>query len=145
VGYLKPYWRAAVLAPLLMVLEVTMDLLQPRMIARIVDEGIARSDLPLVVNTGLLMVGFALLGVGGGMGSTIFAVLASQGVGADLRAAALRQVQALSFGNLDRLETGKLITRLTNDVTQIQDVVLILLRVMVRLPLLLSAASSWPR
>jgi ATP-binding cassette, subfamily B, multidrug efflux pump len=137
VAYLRPYWHWAVLAPLLMVLEVAMDLLQPRMIERIVDNGIARSDLPLVFNTGLLMVGFALLGVVGGMGCTIFAVLASQGVGADLRGAAFRKVQALSFGNLDRLETGKLVTRLTNDVTQIQDVVMILLRVMVRVPLLL--------
>jgi ATP-binding cassette subfamily B protein len=137
VVFLRPYWRWAVLAPLLMVLEVTMDLLQPRMIARIVDEGIAHADLPLVVNTGLLMVGFALLGLVGGMGCTIFAVLASQGMGADLRAASFCKVQALSFGNLDRLETGKLITRLTNDVSQVQDVVMILLRVMVRVPLLL--------
>src|SRR5437868_3811490 len=110
--YLKPYWHWAVLAPLLMVLEVTMDLLQPRLIERIVDEGIARSNLPLVLNTGLLMTGFALVGLVGGMGCTIFAVLASQGFGADLRGAAFRQVQALSFGNLDRLETGKLVTRL---------------------------------
>jgi ATP-binding cassette subfamily B multidrug efflux pump len=135
--YLKPYWHWAILAPLLMVLEVTMDLLQPRMIERIVDTGIARSDLSVVINTGLLMVGFALLGVVGGMGCTIFAVLASQGFGADLRGAAFRKVQALSFGNLDRLETGKLVTRLTNDVTQLQDVVMMLLRVMVRVPLLL--------
>jgi ATP-binding cassette, subfamily B, multidrug efflux pump len=135
--YLKPYWHWAILAPLLMVLEVTMDLLQPRMIERIVDNGIARSDLSVVINTGLLMVGFALLGVVGGMGCTIFAVLASQGFGADLRGAAFRKVQALSFGNLDRLETGKLVTRLTNDVTQLQDVVMMLLRVMVRVPLLL--------
>ncbi len=119
--YLKPYWHWAILAPLLMVLEVTMDLLQPRMIERIVDDGIAHSDLSVVVNTGLLMVGFALLGVVGGMGCTIFAVLASQGFGADLRGSAFRKVQALSFGNLDRLETGKLVTRLTNDVTQTED------------------------
>jgi ATP-binding cassette subfamily B multidrug efflux pump len=135
--FLAPYWQWATLAPLLMVVEVAMDLLQPRMIQRIVDSGILRSDLTLVINTGLLMICFALIGLGGGMGCTVFAVLASQGFGADVRGTLFRKVQALSFGNLDRLETGKLITRLTNDVNQIQDVVMMLLRVMVRVPLLL--------
>jgi ATP-binding cassette subfamily B protein len=135
--FLRPYWRWAVLAPVMMIVEVAMDLLQPRMIQNIVDNGIARSDLNVVVHTGLLMVGFALIGLGGGMGCTVFAVLASQGFGADLRATAFRKVQALSFGNLDRLETGKLVTRLTNDVSQITDVVMMLLRVMWRVPLLL--------
>ena len=135
--FLRPYWRSALLAPLLMVLEVAMDLTQPWLIERIVDIGIARSDLNFVVNTGLLMVAFALIGLVGGGGCTIFAVLAAQGFGADLRGSLFRKVQSLSFGNLDRLETGKLITRLTNDVTQVQEVVMIVLRVMVRVPLLL--------
>jgi ATP-binding cassette subfamily B protein len=121
----------------MMIIEVAMDLLQPRMIERIVDDGIARSDMGIVTQTGLLMVGFALIGLVGGMGCTVFAVLASQGFGADLRGAAFRKVQSLSFGNLDRLETGKLVTRLTNDVSQITDVVMMLLRVMWRVPLLL--------
>lgn len=136
-NFLAPYWHWAVLAPLLMVVEVAMDLLQPRMIQRIVDDGIARSDAAVVIHTGLLMVGFALVGLIGGMGCAVFAVLASQGFGADVRGTLFRKVQALSFGNLDRLETGKQITRLTNDVTQVQDVVMMLLRVMVRVPLLL--------
>lgn len=136
-SFLGPYWRWAILAPLLMVLEVSMDLLQPRMIQRIVDSGIARNDMATVVNTGLLMVGFALVGLVGGMGCAVFAVLAAQGFGADLRGTLFRKVQALSFGNLDRLETGKLVTRLTNDVSQVQDLVMMLLRVMVRVPLLL--------
>ncbi len=135
--FLRPYWRWAVLAPVMMIIEVAMDLLQPRMIERIVDDGIARSDMGIVTQTGLLMVGFALIGLVGGMGCTVFAVLASQGFGADLRGAAFRKVQSLSFGNLDRLETGKLVTRLTNDVSQITDVVMMLLRVMWRVPLLL--------
>lgn len=135
--FLAPYWYWATLAPLLMVVEVAMDLLQPRMIQRIVDSGILRSDMSVVIGTGLLMIGFALVGLGGGMGCTVFAVLASQAFGADVRGTLFRKVQALSFGNLDRLETGKLITRLTNDVNQVQDVVMMLLRVMVRVPLLL--------
>jgi ATP-binding cassette, subfamily B, multidrug efflux pump len=135
--FLKPYWRWAVLAPLLMALEVTMDLLQPRLIQRIVDQGVARSDMGLVISTGLWMLGVALIGLAGGVGCGVFTVLAAQNFGADLRGTLFRKVQALSFGNLDRLETGGLITRLTNDVTQVTEAVMMLLRVMVRVPLLL--------
>ncbi|HZG69772.1 MAG TPA: ABC transporter ATP-binding protein, partial [Herpetosiphonaceae bacterium] len=120
-----------------MVLEVAMDLMQPRLIQRIVDEGIARSDMRVVLTTTAWMVGLALIGMLGGLGSTIFAIMAGQRVGADLRGALFRKVQAFSFGNLDRLETGGLITRLTNDVTQLQELVMMLLRIMVRVPLLL--------
>lgn len=135
--FLKPYRLWAILAPLLMLVEVGMDLTQPRLLQRIVDEGIAQQDLTLVLTTGVWMVGLAVVGWGGGVGCTIYAVLASQGFGADLRRTLFGQVQAFSFGNLDELEPGKLITRLTNDVTQVQEAVLILLRVMVRTPLLL--------
>ena len=135
--FLKPYWLWAILGPLFMVLEVAMDLMQPRLIQRIVDEGIARSDMRVVLTTTAWMVGLALIGMLGGLGSTIFAIMAGQRVGADLRGALFRKVQAFSFGNLDRLETGGLITRLTNDVTQLQELVMMLLRIMVRVPLLL--------
>jgi ATP-binding cassette, subfamily B, multidrug efflux pump len=136
-AYLTPYRRWAVLAPLLMVLEVAMDLLQPLLLRRIVDQGVAASDLAVVVSTGGWMVVTSTIGLVGGMGCAVFAVLAAQGFGADLRGALFRKVQTLSFGNLDRLETGGLITRLTNDVTQTQELVMMLLRVMVRVPLLL--------
>ena len=66
--FLKPYWRWAVLAPLLMALEVTMDLLQPRLIERIIDQGVARSDMGVVISTGLWMLGVALIGLAGGVG-----------------------------------------------------------------------------
>ena len=135
--FLKPYRHWAILAPLLMVLEVAMDLMQPKMIERIIDQGIAQRDIAMVINTGLLMVGFALIGAVGGVGCTVFAMLASQGFGTDLRNALFRKVQSLSFGNLDELETGQLITRLTNDVTQVQEVVAMLLRIMVRAPMML--------
>ncbi|MCB0054289.1 MAG: ABC transporter ATP-binding protein, partial [Caldilinea sp.] len=82
-------------------------------------------------------VAVATVGLVGGMACTVFAVLAAQGFGADLRHTLFATVQSLSFGNLDELETGKLITRLTNDVTQVQDLVMMLLRVMVRAPLLM--------
>ena len=135
--FLKPYWRWVVIAPILMTLEVTMDLMQPRMVERIVDEGIARLDLSLVLHTGLLMFGLAVIGALGGMSNGIFAELSVQAFGADLREALFRKVQTFSFGNLDELETGQLITRLTNDVTQVQEALLLILRILVRSPLLL--------
>lgn len=135
--YLRPYWKWAVLAPLFMVIEVAMDLMQPRMLQHIVDQGIARSDMDLILRTGLWMIGLAVIGIAAGMGCTVYAVQASQAYGADLRHDLFRKVQELSFANLDELEIGALVTRLTNDVSQVQDVVLILLRIMVRVPLLL--------
>jgi ATP-binding cassette subfamily B multidrug efflux pump len=135
--FLKPYWRWVVLAPLLMTLEVVMDLMQPRLIQQIVDEGIARLDMPLVIQTGLLMIGLAMIGALGGMSNGVCAVMAVQAFGADLREALFSRVQTFSFGNLDDLETGQLITRLTNDVTQVQEAIQMMLRIMVRAPLLL--------
>jgi ATP-binding cassette subfamily B protein len=104
---------------------------------KIVDVGIAQLDMSVIINTGLVMVGLALVGAFGGAGNTVFAVRVSQGFGADLRSVLFRKVQSLSFGNLDKLETGQLITRLTNDVTQVQEVILIALRILVRAPLIL--------
>ncbi len=135
--YLKPYWKQALIAPLLMVLEVTMDLLQPHMMQRIVDDGIRVGNQPLVFETGLVMLIFALLGAVGGIGCTIFAVRAAFNFGADLRSSLYRKIQSFSFGNLDQLGTGQLITNLTNDVSQVQDTVLIALRILVRVPLIM--------
>ncbi len=135
--FLKPYWQWAVLAPLLMALEVGMDLMQPRLLQSIIDDGIGQSRMDIVYRSGALMALFAVIGLVGGAGCTIYAVKAAQGLGADLRHTLFAKIQALSFGNLDKLETGRLVTRLTNDVTQVQEVVMIVLRIMVRAPLML--------
>ncbi len=135
--FLRPYWRWALLAPLLMVLEVAMDLLQPRLIEHIIDAGVTPRDLSVVIQTGAWMMIVALIGLLGGVGCTIYAIRAGQAFGADLRAALFATVQTFSFGNLDKLQTGGLITRLTTDVTQVTEMVMMLLRVMVRVPLLL--------
>ncbi len=134
--YMRPYWVAATVAPLLMALEVAMDLAQPRLLQDIVDIGIANNDLDSVLHTGLLMVGAAIIGLIGGVGCTIFASIAAQSFGADIRGDLFRKVQALSFGDLDRLQTGRLVTRLTNDVEQVQEAAGMFLRIMVRAPLL---------
>ena len=135
--FLRPYWYWAVLAPVTMLLEVAMDLMQPRMIQRIVDEGIVQGDVSVVISSGLWMLGLSLIGAVGGIASTTFSVLASQGFGTDLRDALFAKVHSLSFGNFDELETGGLITRLTNDVSQLQQLVSMMLRIMIRAPLLI--------
>lgn len=104
--------------------------------ADIVDKGIAFGDLDYIIRTGLLMVCVALLGVLGGFGCTYFASITAQSFGTDLRSGLFNKVQSFSFANLDKFKTASLITRLTNDVVQVQTVVLMSMRVMVRAPLL---------
>jgi ATP-binding cassette subfamily B multidrug efflux pump len=150
VPFLKPYWLPAVLAPLLMALEVAMDLLQPRFLQVLIDQGIARHSASFMLHTGLVMVGVALIGVIGGVGCTVFATIAALNLATSLRAQAFQKVQGFSFGNLDRLQTGGLITRLTNDVDQVQEAALMFLRILVRAPLLtvgslIMAALTAPR
>ena len=109
-----------------------VDIVGREELAHGIDVGIAQLDMSIVTRTGLLMLGLAAIGAIGGFGSGIFATRAAQAFGADLRQALFGKVQSLSFGNLDELETGQLITRLTNDVTQVQQVVAMMLRIMVR-------------
>lgn len=134
--YLRPHWAAALLAPLLMLLEVTMDLLQPILMASIIDQGVMQNDTSHILKTGLFMLGAAAIGLIGGVGCTIYSSIASQRFGADLRRDLFRKVQTLSFRNLDEISTGSLITRLTNDIVQLQTMVQMLLRIFVRSPFL---------
>jgi len=136
-GFLRPYWHWVILAPVTMLLEVAVDLLQPRLIERIIDEGIAQGDLSIVISSGVWMLGLSVIGAIGGIGSTTFSALASQGFGTDLRDTLFAKVHSLSFGNFDELETGGLVTRLTNDVSQLQQMVSMMLRIMIRAPLLI--------
>ncbi len=133
---MRPFWLPALLAPLLMALEVTMDLAQPRLLQRIVDVGIANRDAHMVLQTGLHMMGIALVGFVGGVGCTVYATIAALHFGTAIRQSLFERIQQLSFGNLDRLQTGGLITRVTNDVDQVQEAALMVLRILVRAPLL---------
>lgn len=135
-SYLKPYWKVAVLAPLLMLFQVITELLQPKLMADIIDKGVARGNLHYIVQTGTLMIAIALVGVLGGFGAVTFSSIAAQSFGTDLRSDLYKKIQSLSFTSLDRFKTASLITRLTNDVVQVQSVVLSMLRILVRAPLL---------
>ncbi len=139
---LSRYTLWAVLAPLLMLLEVSMDLVQPWIIERIIDDGVAKQDTAFILYAGLGLLLAALVGIAGGIGCSFYAVKAAQGFGADVRAALFRQVQCLSFGNLDNLGAGPMVTRLTSDVTQVQEAVLVLLRILVRAPLMMAGSLA---
>ena len=135
--YLKPYWVFALLCPLAMILEVSMDLLQPTLMSDIVDNGIlgdaaADENLRYVLVTGLKMLVFSLIGCFGGIASAAFGTAAAQKMGNDLRKDAFAKVMHMSFQQTDKFTTGSLVTRLTNDITAIQEFVAMSLRMFVR-------------
>ena len=134
--YLKPYWKATLLAPILMIIEVATNLIQPLLMVEIVDEGIKSGNVTYIIRLGVIMVGIALFGIIGGLGNVYFSSIVAQNYGTDLRTDLFKKVQSFSFENLDKFKTASLITRLTNDVMQIQNIVLAMLRVLVRAPLL---------
>ncbi len=125
----------AVLAPLMMFAEVAMDLQQPALMAKIIDVGIAQGNLAYVIRTGLVMFGLALAGFAGGSLCSIFSARAAVTMGGEMRLSLFRKIQALSFAEIDTFKTSSLVTRLTNDVMQMQHMLLMMLRVMVRSPL----------
>lgn len=135
--YLKPYWLFALLCPLAMILEVSMDLLQPTLMSDIVDNGIlgnaaADENLRYVLITGLKMLVFSLIGCFGGIASAALGTAAAQKMGNDLRKDAFAKVMHMSFQQTDKFTTGSLVTRLTNDITAIQEFVAMSLRMFVR-------------
>ena len=133
--YLKPYWIFAILAPLTMVGEVFIDLLQPKLMAKIVNEGVIGHDTALIITTGILMLGLVAVGGLFGILSAAFASNAAQSFGNDLRNDAFDKVMHLSLQQTDKFTTGSLVTRLTNDITAVQDMVSMILRMFVRAPM----------
>lgn len=136
--YLKKYWIYALLAPLFMVGEVLMDLIQPQLMSIIIDEGVLglsnnnMGDLNLVIVTGLKMIGLVLIGGACGVLSGVFANLCSQNFGNDIRKDCFKKMMSLSFEQTDQFSTGSLVTRVTNDITQVQNLVAQCIRGFVR-------------
>ena len=130
--YLKPYALFAVLTPLSMVGEVLGDLLQPKLMSKIVDDGVLGQDMDLLIRTGLLML-LVLIGGGAcGIAASAFGGIASQSFSRDLRVDVFKRVMGLSFEQTDKFTTGSLVTRLTADITAIQQMVDFMLRMLVR-------------
>lgn len=125
-----------ILAPLMMFIEVIMDLNQPKLMSDIIDIGVANGDISYVLNVGFKMIVVAMLGILGGMLCGLFSTLASMKMGKNMRQGLFDKIQSLSFSEIDKFKTSSLITRLTNDVTQVQNMVMMALRGMVRSPLI---------
>lgn len=134
--YIKPYLFFAILSPLMMVVEVVVDLIQPTLMSVIVDEGVIGGDISKLVRTGILMLLLVIVGGVGGLSASYFVSVASQGFGCDLRGDIFRHVMAFSLEQTDKFSTGSLVTRLTNDVTALQNFVSMVLRMFIRTPML---------
>lgn len=133
---MKPYQKLAILAPLLMLLEVSAELAMPKIMTYMINQGVGMGNTALIAKTGVAMLIISVIGIFGGIGCLICASIVSQKTGTDLRRAAFQKIQEFSFHNIDTFSTPSLITRLTNDITQIQLVIMMCLRMLVRSPLL---------
>ena len=128
--YIKPYLPAFICGPLLMIVEVIGEVLLPKFMANIINIGAANQDVPYIITMGIVMVVTALLMMAGGIGGAYFAAKAAISFAADIRKDTFEKVQKFSFANLDQYNTGSLVTRLTNDVTQVQNLINMALRMM---------------
>ena len=136
--YLKPYWKWAIFAPIFMIAEVVLDLIQPKFMENIVDNGILNESLTVAEKTNhVLVFGALILGalvIGGicGIMSAACAATAANSFGNDLRKDVFDKIVNLSFEQTDNFTTGSLVTRITNDISQVQDFVSMSIRMFVR-------------
>ncbi|WP_458120436.1 ABC transporter ATP-binding protein [Paenibacillus sp. Z6-24] len=140
-AFLKKYRVAAVLALLMMFIELALELLQPFLISKIIDDGVSQKDASTVLLWGGILVGGTIIAFIAGIFSSFYASYASQGLGYDLREALYKKVQSFSYALFSRFSSSSLITRLTNDVTILQDMLFMGLRFMLRMPLLVVGSS----
>ena len=138
--YIKPYLPAFIIGPLMMIVEVIGEVVLPKLMANIINVGVTNGSAGYITGTGALMVLVALLMMAGGVGGAYFGAKAAVSFAADLRKDAFDKVQTFSFANLDRFSTGSLVTRLTNDITQVQNLINMALRMMLRAPGMLIGA-----
>ncbi|MFS0636435.1 ABC transporter ATP-binding protein [Mesobacillus foraminis] len=135
-SFLKSYRMAMGAALALMLVELAVELGQPLLMAKIIDEGIAQNDFQTVVHLGVIMLGISLLAFISGITNSFFAAYASQNFGFDIRKSLFTKVQAFSFANFNKFPASSLITRMTNDVNQLQMTLFMSLRIALRAPLL---------
>ena len=133
--FLKPYRVQAGIALVLLLGMVAADLVIPHLTRRVIDQGVMAGDIHVVIRTSLYMVGASILSAILALFNNYLSVEAAMGFGAQLRSALMRKVQSFSFGNLDKLQTGKLVVRSTSDVTLVQMIVMLSLRILTRAPI----------
>lgn len=141
-SYLKPYRKYTILAVLCIAIEAVFELIIPFLMADIVDVGVKNGDTAYIFTRGAMMGVCALLALLFGAGSARFAAICGQGLGAELRKEEYRKIQAFSFANTDRFQTASLVTRLTSDVTAVQNAVATGLRPGVRSPIMMVMALA---
>ncbi|MDR0963957.1 MAG: ABC transporter ATP-binding protein, partial [Clostridium sp.] len=126
--YIKPYMLAFILGPLMMIVEVIGEVQLPKLMSLIINNGAVNHDIPYIWGIGAQMIGVAFLMMLGGVGGAYFGTKASVNFAADLRKDVFSKIQQFSFSNIDHYSTGSLVTRLTNDITQMQNLVMMSLR-----------------
>ena len=137
IRFVKPYWQKSLLSMVLLIAVVIMDLAIPRLVQRIIDEGINQQNMDVVVQTSLVMFAISILNMVLAIGNNNFSVQVGESVARDLREALFLKIQSFSFGNLDQLKTGQLLVRLTSDASVFQRLVQVSLRIGSRAPLLM--------
>lgn len=135
--FVKPYWRRSLVSLFFLVCVVLMDLTIPRLIQRIIDQGINGNDMQVVISTSIIMLVISLLQVVFALANNLFSIQVGEGVARDLRETLFLKIQSFSFGNLDHLNTGQLMVRLSSDTTAFQRMVQVSLRIGTRAPLLM--------
>ncbi len=135
--FVKPYWRRSLAALALLTAVVFVDLSIPRLVERIIDQGITPHDQSVVIQTSLIMLGISALSTIFAIGNNWLSVQVGESVARDLRESMFRKIQAFSFGDLDRLKTGQLLVRLSSDATALQRLTQVSLRIGTRAPLLM--------
>lgn len=140
-GLDKKYVVSTALSPLAMIGEVVMEVIIPLIMARIIDVGIANSDLPYVIHYGIVMISLAVISLVCGVLGTVFSTFAAQGFGFTLRKRLYDKIQTFSFANIDKFSTASLITRLTTDVNMTQNVYRMLIHMCVRSPFTMIAGT----
>lgn len=134
--YLKPYRKWMIIAWMLMLIELLVELWQPLLMGKIIDDGVMKQNLSVVWTWGAVMIGASLLAFASGIANSFAAAYVGQECGFSLRKHLFEKIQSFSFANVERFSTASLITRLTNDVTQVQNMVFMSLRIALRAPLL---------
>ncbi|MBX3010573.1 MAG: ABC transporter ATP-binding protein [Caldilineaceae bacterium] len=136
-SFVKPYWRRSLVAVILLVTLAFLDLAIPRLIQRIIDQGITQNNPQVVIQTGLIMLGISLFSTLVAIGNNNTSVQVGESVARDLRDALFLKIQSLSYGDLDRMRTGQLMVRLSSDTGAFQRLIQISLRIGTRAPLMM--------
>jgi ATP-binding cassette subfamily B protein len=135
--FVKPYWRRSLVALVFLLLVIAIDLAIPRLIQRMIDQGINGKNMNVVVTTTIIMLTISGLQTVFALANNLFSIQVGESVARDVREALFMKIQSFSFGNLDQINTGQLMVRLSSDTTAFQRMVQVSLRIGTRAPLLM--------